>query len=142
MEATMIKDVMVRLDGTRADETRLAAVDQIAEYFDSHVVGLFLNVLPLLTPTTEDSAAAVELVRLIDKARVFGDELEAKLRHRLAKLQKPVELRRVDTFMDMIGDVAAREARTADVFVAMRPNGAAQEPEQLVENVLFVAGGL
>jgi nucleotide-binding universal stress UspA family protein len=80
------------------------------------------------------------LVRLIDKARVFGNELEAKLRHRLAKLQKPVELRRSDTFMDMIGDVAAREARTADVFVAMRPNGAAQEPEQRVENVLFGAG--
>jgi len=52
MEAMMIKDVMVRLDGTRADEVRLAAVDQIAEYFDSHVIGLFLNVLPVLIPRT------------------------------------------------------------------------------------------
>jgi hypothetical protein len=50
METTMIKDVMVRLDGTRADDARLAAVDQIAENFDSHIVGLFLNVLPLLIP--------------------------------------------------------------------------------------------
>jgi nucleotide-binding universal stress UspA family protein len=140
MEAMMIKDVMVRLDGTRADEVRLAAVDQIAEYFDSHVIGLFLNVLPVLIPTDGDSAAAIESVRLIDQARAVGDKLEAKLRHRLARLQKPVELRRFDTFMDIIGDVAAREARTADVFVAIRPNGSSQEPEQLVESVLFGTG--
>src|ERR1700704_1986306 len=88
-EATMIKDVMVRLDGTRADDARLAAVDQIAEYFDSHVVGLFLNVLPLLIPAESDGAAATESVRLVDKARVVGDKLEAKLRQRLARAEKP-----------------------------------------------------
>jgi nucleotide-binding universal stress UspA family protein len=140
METTMIKDVMVRLDGTRADDARLAAVDQIAEYFDSHIVGLFLNVLPLLIPAEGDGAAAAESVRLVDKARVVGDKLEAKLRQRLARLQKPVELRRFDTFGDVVGDVAAREARTADVFVAMRPNGSPQEPEHLIESVLFGTG--
>ena len=136
----MIKDVMVRVDGTRADEARLAAVDQIAEYFDSHIVGLFLNVLPLLIPTEGDPASAAESVRLIDKARAVGDKVEAKLRQRLARLQKPVELRRFDTFGDAMGGIAAREARTADVFVAMRPNGSSQEPESLIENVLFGAG--
>jgi nucleotide-binding universal stress UspA family protein len=140
MEAMMIKDVMVRLDGTRTDEVRLAAVDQIAEYFDSHVIGLFLNVLPVLIPAEGDSAAGVESVRVVDQARVVGDKLEAKLRHRLARLQKPVELRRFDTFGDMMIDIATREARTADVFVAMRPNGSSQEPEQLVESVLFGTG--
>ena len=44
----MIKDVMVRLDGTTADEIRLVAVNEIAELFHSHIVGLFLNVLPVL----------------------------------------------------------------------------------------------
>src|ERR1700716_181987 len=94
MEAKMIKDVMVRLDGTRADDARLATADQIAEYFDSHVVGLFLNVLPLLIPAEGDSASAVESVRLVDKARIVGDKLEAKLRQRRAQLQRSVELRR------------------------------------------------
>jgi nucleotide-binding universal stress UspA family protein len=140
MEAMMIKDVMVCVDGTRADEARLAAVDQIAEYFDSHIVGLYLNVLPLLIPAEGDPTSAAESVRLVDKARAVGDKVEAKLRQRLARLQKPVELRRFDTFGDAIGGIAAREARTADVFVAMRPNGSSREPESLIENVLFGAG--
>jgi nucleotide-binding universal stress UspA family protein len=140
MEAMMIKDVMVRLDGTPADDARLATTDQIAEYFDSHVVGLFLNVLPLLIPAEGDSASAAESVRLVDKARIVGDKLEAKLRQRLARLQKSVELRRFDAFSDTMVEIAAREARTADVFVAMRPNGSSQEPEHLIESVLFGTG--
>ena len=46
----MIKDVMVRLDGGLSDATRLAAAFEIAEMFDGVVVGLFINVLPLLVP--------------------------------------------------------------------------------------------
>jgi uncharacterized protein YccT (UPF0319 family) len=42
----MIKDVMVRLDGTSGDDVRLAAVNQIAVIFESHITGLFFNVLP------------------------------------------------------------------------------------------------
>ena len=41
----MIKDVMVRLDGSAADEVRLSAVNDIADLFDSQVTGLFLNVM-------------------------------------------------------------------------------------------------
>jgi len=136
----MIKDVMVRLDGTRADDARLAAVEQIAEYFDSHVVGLFLNILPLLIPAEGGGLAAAESARLVEKAHLVGDKLEAKLRQRLARLQRPVELRRFDSFGDITGEIAAREARTADVFVAMRPNGSSQDPEHLVESVLFGSG--
>ena len=44
----MIKDVMVRLDGSAADEVRLSAVNDIADLFDSQVTGLFLNVMPLV----------------------------------------------------------------------------------------------
>ncbi len=136
----MIKDVMVRLDGTRNDEACLTAVDQIAEYFDSHIVGLFLNVLPLMIPSEGDTAAAVESTQLIDEARAQGDKLEVKLRQRLLRLQKPVEMRRFDTFSNAMGDIAAREARTADVFVELRPNGSSREPESLVESVLFGSG--
>jgi nucleotide-binding universal stress UspA family protein len=140
MEAKMIKDVMVRLDGTKADDARLAAVDLIAEYFDSYVVGLFLNVLPLPMPPGGNSTLAAESVRLVDKTRAVGDKLEAKLRQHLARLQKPVELRRFDTFSDMVDKIAVREARTADVFVALRPNGSSRESEQSIESILFGTG--
>jgi hypothetical protein len=56
----MIKDVMVCLEGTAADDMRLAAVESVATLFNSHVIGLFLN--------TVDAAVDVD----VDEAREFG----------------------------------------------------------------------
>jgi nucleotide-binding universal stress UspA family protein len=140
VEAAMIKDVMVRLDGTSADEVRLAAADDIAEYFDSHIIGLFLNVLPFFVPPEAEGAAALASVQMLERAREFGDETEAMLTKRLRLLQKPVELRRFDVFSDTIGEIAAHEARSADTFVGLRPNGSSREPENIVEAVLFGSG--
>jgi nucleotide-binding universal stress UspA family protein len=136
----MIKDVMVRLDGTEADEARIAAGDRIAETFQSHIIGLYINVLPLLIPADGDSAGAIYAAELIQRARQAGDVVEARLTQRLARLQKPVEIRRFDEFTDVIDDVAAREARAADTFVALRPNGEPTDPDDLVEGVLFGSG--
>jgi nucleotide-binding universal stress UspA family protein len=136
----MIKDVMVRLDGTAADETRLAAVDHIAELYQGRVIGLFLNVLPVLIPEEGDGVGAIHAAELLQQAHEIGDKLEHKLNQRLARLQKPVELRRFDVIGGAVADVAAREARAADTFVALRPNGGPPEPEDLVEGVLFGSG--
>ena len=65
----MIKDVMVYLDGTAADEARLAAVDDIADLFRSRIIGLFLNILPLLPPEEEDRIGAIPAVGLVQLAR-------------------------------------------------------------------------
>jgi hypothetical protein len=46
-------------------------------------------------------------------------------------------LRRFEAFGDTMGEIAARESRTADVFVATRANGSSQEPEYLLESILF-----
>jgi nucleotide-binding universal stress UspA family protein len=135
----MIKDVMVRLDGSAADEVRLAAVNDIAELFDSQVIGLFLNILPVVI-AAEDGIGAARAAELLQAAREAGDKVEARLRERLNRLQKPVELRRFDILSDAAENVVAREARAADTFVALRPNGAPQEPEHLVESVLFGSG--
>jgi nucleotide-binding universal stress UspA family protein len=51
-----------------------------------------------------------------------------------------MEVRRIDVFSDTLADIAARTAREADTFVAVRPNGAAQEPEDMIEGVLFGSG--
>src|SRR6202035_188844 len=96
----MIKDVMVRLDGTAADEARLAAVDDIAELFQSRIIGLFLNVLPLLAPEEEDGIGTLRVVNLVQLARDAGDKVEIKLTQRLACLQKRVNLARFHGFPD------------------------------------------
>jgi nucleotide-binding universal stress UspA family protein len=136
----MIKDVMVRLDGTAADEARLAAAEYISGVFDGHIIGIFLNILPLIMPAEGDTVAAAESAKAVQRAREAGDRREAVLIQRLSQLQKPVDIRRFDVFSDTIGDIAAREARCADAFVALGPNGAPQEPENMIEAVLFGSG--
>jgi nucleotide-binding universal stress UspA family protein len=131
----MIRDVMVWLDGGVSDEIRLAAVADISRRLQPKViVGLFLNPLPL--PGSVEGDATAEL---IDRAREAGDEIERVLARRLQMLERPVEIRRFDILADDIAKVAAREARSADTFVALRPDGA-MDPDQLVEGVLFGSG--
>jgi nucleotide-binding universal stress UspA family protein len=136
----MIKDVMVWLDGGISDEVRLAAVAEIARQLESKVIiGLFLNPLPLPDPVDGDISGALTTAELMDRARETGDKTEALLARRLSQLERPVEIRRFDVLADDIDNIAAREARSADTFVAVRPNGA-MDPEHLVEGVLFGSG--
>jgi nucleotide-binding universal stress UspA family protein len=135
----MIKDVMVWLDGGISDEIRLAAVADIARRLDSQVIGLFLNPVPLPGPVDGDVSGAVVTAELMERAREAGDKTEALLAKRLRQLERPVEIRRFDVLADDVANIAAREARSADTFVALRPNGA-MDPERLVEGVLFGSG--
>jgi nucleotide-binding universal stress UspA family protein len=137
----MIKDVVVRLDGTPADDVRLAAVSRIAEIFDSHITGLLFNELPPLVPDGFNGAGVNEVTKLLDAARQAGDAIEATVFQRLAELPHPANLRRFDVVDNNdASDTALQMARAADTFVALRPNGRVSEPEGLVENLLFGAG--
>ena len=84
----MIKDVMVWVDGSLADEIRLDAAGSIARQFDSQVIALVLNSMPLLG-SIEGAAAAVVQAELLEKAREAGDITEAKLVKRLKLLERP-----------------------------------------------------
>jgi nucleotide-binding universal stress UspA family protein len=131
----MIRDVMVWLDGGISDEIRLAAVADMARQLETRVViGLYLNFLPLPGSIEGDATAP-----LIEHARETGDAMEAALAKRLQMLDRTVEIRRFDVLADDVSNIAAREARSADTFVALRPNGA-MDPEQLVEGVLLGSG--
>ena len=133
----MIKDVMVRLDGGSGDDARLAAATQIAEIFQSHITGLFLNVVP-----DEFNGANVnQAAQAPDAARRAGDAVETMLFQRLTQLQQPTNLRRFDVagVLDISG-TALPVVRTADTFVALRPNDRSNEPEDLIENLLFGTG--
>src|ERR1700722_13299403 len=131
----MIKDIMFWLDGGISDEIRLAAVADMARWLDAQaVIGLFLNVLPLPGRIEGDAAAEV-----ISHAREAGDLTEALLVRRLQHLERPVEIRRFDVLADDIASIAAREARSADCFVTLRPNGV-MDPERLIEGALLGSG--
>jgi hypothetical protein len=124
MEIAMIKDVMVWLDGGIADEIRLAPVAEIARRLESQVIGLFFNPLPLPAVVDGDVAGALTTADLMERAREAGDKTEALLASRLSQLERPVEIRRFDILAGDIANIAAREARSADTFVALRPNNA------------------
>jgi nucleotide-binding universal stress UspA family protein len=83
---------------------------------------------------------AVAAAELLEKAHAAGDRVEAASAERLARLGKPAEIRRFDVSSDETATIAARQARLADAFVALRPNGNSQEPERFVEGVLFGSG--
>jgi nucleotide-binding universal stress UspA family protein len=135
----MIKDVMVRLDGSAGDHVRLTAAEGIAELYDSRVIALFLNILPTLLPAGVDTAG-IGTLDLIERAREAGNSVEEALEHRLQQLGRPVEIRRFDVFKDDAATVATREARSADAFVTLRPNGGAAQQDYVVESVLFGSG--
>ncbi|HWG06216.1 MAG TPA: universal stress protein [Beijerinckiaceae bacterium] len=124
----MIKDVMVWVDGSLADEIRSDAAGSIARQFESRIIVLVLNPMP-----------ARGSMELLEDARKTGDITEEKLVKRLKLLDQPVEIRRFDVFDNDIADIAAREARTVDTFVALRPNGS-MDPKRLIEGVLFESG--
>jgi nucleotide-binding universal stress UspA family protein len=107
--------------------------------FQGHIIGLFLNPLPSLVPDEGDPAGVVREAELFEQAREAGDRMEAMLGRHLARLNHPVEIRRFDVFADDIANIASREARSADTFVAIRPNGSL-DPDRLVEGVLFGSG--
>jgi nucleotide-binding universal stress UspA family protein len=93
----------------------------------------------LTGPIEGDVTGTVAGAELLEKAREAGDITEEKLVKRLKLLDRPVEIRRFDVLANDIANIAAREARAADTFVALRPNGA-MDPERLVEGVLFGSG--
>jgi len=132
----MIKDVVVRLDGSAADEVRLAAAGSLAGHFESHIVAMLLNVLPF---SAMGGWGAYETT-VLKEARAQGDRAYEELLARLEKAGRPVELHRFDVFPDDLPSVAAGVTRTADVFVALRPDGNKADPDALIEAVLFGSG--
>jgi hypothetical protein len=137
---TMIKDVMVRLDGTVADDVRLAAAADIARHFGSYVIGLFLHILPPPVPADLEAAGVPQTALLLEEVHAAGDKIAELLTARLAQLDVPTDLRRFDIFESEIGSVSAREARSADAFVALRPKSVPEEHERVVQTVLFGSG--
>jgi nucleotide-binding universal stress UspA family protein len=141
----MIRDIMVHLDGSPEDEIRLEHGQAIASAGRVHLIGIFTNLLPDLTvamPMDGGAAAMQVLTELEDKARQDGDANAKRLTERLASLQVPSELRRLDETFGVLSAKVVEQAHCADLFIATRPYGEADSPvwTDLVEAVLFGSG--
>jgi nucleotide-binding universal stress UspA family protein len=132
---------MVHLDGSPEDEVRLAHAEAIAASSDAHLLGVYTNVLPdPIAYSVEFGAASI--AALEERTRREGVDTGQRLAQRFERLGVRNELRSLDRFFGTIGGAVAREARSADVFVAScpRPGEGCDRWEGLVEDVLFDSG--
>jgi nucleotide-binding universal stress UspA family protein len=141
----MIKDIMVHLDGSPEDEIRLEHGLALASAGRAHLIGVYTNLLPELTIATpmDGGAAAIQvLTELEEKARQDGDAIAKRLTERLAGLQVPSELRRLDEAYNALSATVVGQARCADLFIASRPDGRTEAPDwtDLVEAIIFGSG--
>src|SRR3954466_4480390 len=74
-EMAMLKEVMVQLDGSPADEVRPAAGADISENFSINVTGLFLNTLPLLTPSEWDGIGPRQTMQILEEVRANSERV-------------------------------------------------------------------
>ncbi len=135
----MIKDVIVLLEANPADDLRLAAAETIAAQFAGRIIGLFFNIIPLLSLPIDPETGPGITIKLLRDARAAGNVKEAALTARMGKLIAPFEIRRFDVFPEDVANIAVREARAGDSFVSLRPNTNGT-PESLIEALLFGCG--
>ncbi|GLQ56633.1 universal stress protein [Devosia nitrariae] len=135
----MIKDVIVYLTGSSADEERMAHALAVTAQFDAHLTGLHAHALPQLTVATDASLAA-EVQQVIVESTQRADAVHAILERQFAVLAIPNDLRRIDAYPGALGRAVASEARTADLFIGSRPYNNANDEERLEEVVLFGSG--
>ncbi len=141
----MIKDVLVHLDGSPRDEERLQHAEAIASIWQSHVTGLFTNPtpdIPLVAPMNGGAAAAEIIVSLSEESKRAGDVLQKNLTGRMARLNVPNEIRRLDGTPGVLSNEIVTEARCADLLIMSRPYGSdgSERWDAAFEAVLFEGG--
>lgn len=139
----MIKHLMVQLDGTEDDAPRLALTEMLADRYKAHIDGLFVNAMPGFALSADAAGTgAVVMADLVERSIAEGDKAEKTIRERLGKVNFPHDLQRLDAIADQAGVQAARAARHADLFIALRPHDgkAGGTWIGLIEAVLFGSG--
>ncbi|MCP1908867.1 hypothetical protein ACVIWU_005818 [Bradyrhizobium sp. USDA 4509] len=128
----MIKDILLRLNGTAGDFARLAAVRRIA-------AGLLFNVLPAAISDLVQDAGSSGPAKLPHDARKAGDAVEATALQRLERLQQPTFFRRFDVEGERdVADTASLVPPIPSWRFAL--NGQPNEPRGLIEELLYGAG--
>lgn len=135
------KDILVHLDGSSEDETRLSHAEALATLFGSHLRGLYTNMLPDV-PMYGGEFGIVAMANLSDTARREGDQTFARLQRRFERVGVVSDLRRIDSMPNFLEQKVASEARNADLFVASGPYVSTDQSRwrNLIETVLFNSG--
>jgi hypothetical protein len=109
------KNIVVHLDGTCEDETRLAHAEALASVFDAHLTGLYANKLPDIGDDA-GPVAVMAYAELEDRLRVQDAIIEERLAERLRRSGAPNELRKIEAVPDDMRRAVATEARLADLL--------------------------
>lgn len=135
----MIKDIVVHLDGSAEDETRIQYADFVAGQFNAAVTGLHVHFLPEVMAIT-DPAGSQYLQSLLEEDTASARKIDAGLADKFKRFAGPSELRRVDAFEASARESVATEARVADLFLALRPYGEGGGGAAVAEAALFGSG--
>ena len=136
-----MKDLLVFLDGTSADEERIVQAEALASRQGAFLTGLFCNALPEVMFASEAGMASIDVVsQMQDSSRAEGDSKAEALATRFERLSVLNEIRRFDVYASQMGLTLASESRTADLFIATRPYGHYNGHAEALEQVLFNSG--
>jgi len=141
----LLKDLIVHLDGAAEDEIRLGHAEALAGGRGAHVTGLFTNALPeyLMASGMDPAFSSIAgVAQLQERLHEEGNAVGARLAERLAKIDAPAELRKLEAGRGELPGLCASEARSADLFVATGgwPRETGFDWSDLVETVVFEAG--
>jgi nucleotide-binding universal stress UspA family protein len=137
----MLKDLMVHLDAGADDAPRLALAEALADRHKAHISGLFVNAYPGFSVSADAAGTgAIAMAEIVERAIADGDRDAQAISERMNRLVAPNDFQRIDAVIDQAGFQAARAARHADLFIALRPAGDTPRWTGLIENVLFGSG--
>ena len=141
------KDILVIVSEAQADEPALALGEALArqchsELGDAHLAAAFLTPLPDEPLAYEPTVVAGVWAELLGRARQEAEAERKRVEARVAKFDRPCELRNAEALSRDLGRVAAVHARYADVAVMTRPSEGmgAELREEIIEGVLFHSG--
>lgn len=134
-----IRDALLLLDGSDADERLVAVADCVATAFDTHLEAALLNEIPIPNIFANDvNVDSIYSFREFDVQTV--ERLAKERTERLERTGQRFEFRRIETLSFEMELVVSQMARTVDLVVVARPyDGTARRPE-LLEAILFEGG--
>jgi nucleotide-binding universal stress UspA family protein len=139
----MLKDILVHLDGSQEDAVRLSYALELRNRFGAVLTAVLTHELPQIVYPVDGGIyvpTASELSQGEGEAR--GAAVEAQVRERLATIDPPLQLVRIDATPEAVGERVAALARASDLFIASRPMDASGPTlwRNLFERVLFTGG--
>jgi nucleotide-binding universal stress UspA family protein len=134
-----IKDVVVPVIDRIEDEPALTAVEKLSIFDDAHVAALLVVALPEPMLAVDAGVSARMLAEVIEKARLDGQETEAKLKSRPGSA---AELRVIESWAHVAVGATVTHARHADltVMALSKPESRDGLRREIFEEVLMGSG--